>query len=111
MHTLDYLQIKYARAFWISGELDTVYGRSLDMQNTFSFVRKGERSGVCRVTKEFLILLSWAGSPTKLASSIGLQRSLYIGMTTLVFIGITAHLGLLFLNLFDLLFTRCFFDS
>ena len=31
------------------------------MQNQFSFVRKGERSGVCHVTKESLILFYLGG--------------------------------------------------
>ncbi|MCW4041009.1 MAG: hypothetical protein NWE83_09705 [Candidatus Bathyarchaeota archaeon] len=54
--------------FGLAGELETVEGRRIVMQNTFSFVRKGERSGVCRVTKELLILLYWDGPPTKVTA-------------------------------------------
>jgi hypothetical protein len=39
------------------------------MDNTFSFVPKGVRSGVCRVTKDLLILIYWDGPPTKMAVS------------------------------------------
>jgi hypothetical protein len=35
------------------------------MNNTFSFVPKGQRSGVGRVTKELLVLLYWDGPHTK----------------------------------------------
>lgn len=35
------------------------------MQNQFSFVRKGERSGVCHVTKELLIFFIGVGTRLK----------------------------------------------
>jgi hypothetical protein len=52
----------------LAGELETVEGQHLVMQNTFSFVPKGVRSGVCRVTKDLLILIYWDGPPTKIAA-------------------------------------------
>jgi hypothetical protein len=53
----------------LAGELETVDGQRLVMDNTFSFVPKGVRSGVCRVTKELLILIYWDGPITKIAVS------------------------------------------
>jgi hypothetical protein len=55
-------------SFGLAGELETVDGQRLAMHNTFSFVPKGERSGVCRVTQELQVLLYWDGPPTKIAA-------------------------------------------
>jgi hypothetical protein len=54
--------------FGITGELETVDGRHLAVDKLFSFVPKGERSGVCRVTKELVLLIYWDGPPTKIGT-------------------------------------------